>query len=266
MVSQSLYLIIKTGDEKTLKIFDVGVTGKQIIIFTPTNSGIRFKYESPLNTGTTVIDEIMLIEYQEGMENLDIPYFEGMQSVKTPVLTTNGKNLMPINSIVPKRWSGNILNHKICDINLKPNTSYTFSNGFDGVSDTIRTRIYDDNNTLLAEEWGNKYKTFTTNTNENYWVMAYDFGDGNIIKDIQIEEGAVKTAYEPYKSNILSTPEDLELRGIGDVQDELNVMTGELTQRIGEVVLMEMRDGGLLIVQIIRKTPAHGLILKTHGY
>ena len=35
----------------------------------------------------------MIIEYQEGMENWDIPYFEGMQSVKMPVLTTTGKNL-----------------------------------------------------------------------------------------------------------------------------------------------------------------------------
>ena len=36
---------------------------------------------------------IMIIEYQEGMENWDIPYFTGMQSVKLPVLTTCGKNL-----------------------------------------------------------------------------------------------------------------------------------------------------------------------------
>ena len=33
---------------------------------------------------------IMIFEYQEGMENWDIPYFTGMQSVKLPVLTTTG--------------------------------------------------------------------------------------------------------------------------------------------------------------------------------
>ena len=39
---------------------------------------------------------ILLLEYQEGMENWDIPYFEGMKSVKMPVLTTTGKNLLPL--------------------------------------------------------------------------------------------------------------------------------------------------------------------------
>ena len=33
----------------------------------------------------------MIIEYQEGMENWDIPYFEGMTSVKAPVLTLLGR-------------------------------------------------------------------------------------------------------------------------------------------------------------------------------
>lgn len=40
--------------------------------------------------------------------------------------------------------------------------------------------------------------------------------------------------YEPYKTNILSTPSDLELRGIGDVKDELNCLTGQVTECIGE--------------------------------
>ena len=36
----------------------------------------------------------MIIEYQEGMENWDIPYFEGMASCKTPILHTVGKNVV----------------------------------------------------------------------------------------------------------------------------------------------------------------------------
>ena len=79
------------------------------------------------------IDDIMIIEYQEGMENWDIPYFEGMQSVRMPVLTTSNE---------------------------------------DGTN-----------------------------------------------------------------SNILKTPSDLELRGIGEIKDTLDCLTGELIQRIGEVVL-----------------------------
>ena len=37
--------------------------------------------------------KIMIIEYVEGMENWDILYFEGIQSVQMPGLTTYGKNL-----------------------------------------------------------------------------------------------------------------------------------------------------------------------------
>ena len=88
--------------------------------------------------GAIKIRDIMIIEYQDGMENWDIPYFEGMQSVKMPVLTTSN------------------------------------------------------------------------------------------------EDGT--------KTNILTINEEVELRGIGDVKDELNLLTGELTQRIGEVVLDGSED------------------------
>lgn len=45
-----------------------------------------------INAGSLKI-RFMAIEYQQGVENWDIPYFEGMQSVKLPVLQTIGKNL-----------------------------------------------------------------------------------------------------------------------------------------------------------------------------
>ena len=39
------------------------------------------------------------------------------------------------------------------------------------------------------------------------------------------------------KTNILTVNEDVTLRGIGEVKDELNCLTGEVTERIKEVVL-----------------------------
>ena len=45
------------------------------------------------------------------------------------------------------------------------------------------------------------------------------------------------TTYEPHQSNILTVNEDVTLCGIGNVQDELDCLPGEVTQRIGEVVL-----------------------------
>lgn len=44
-------------------------------------------------SGQITFGKPMLIEYQEGMENWDIPYFEGMQSVEAPSVMTTGKNL-----------------------------------------------------------------------------------------------------------------------------------------------------------------------------
>ena len=43
--------------------------------------------------------------------------------------------------------------------------------------------------------------------------------------------------YKEYKMNILESDEEINLRRIGDVYDELNLETGELTQRIKEVIL-----------------------------
>ena len=79
------------------------------------------------------VSNLIIVEEQEGMENWALPYFESMQSVKMPVLTTSN------------------------------------------------------------------------------------------------EDGT--------KTNILSTSEDVVLRGIGKVRDELDLLTGEVAQNIGEIVL-----------------------------
>ena len=82
---------------------------------------------------TLSINNLLIVEYKEGMENWDIPYFEGMQSVKMPVLTTSNED------------------------------------------DT--------------------------------------------------------------KSNILTVNEEVELHGVGEARDELDLMTGEVVQSVGEIVL-----------------------------
>ena len=69
------------------------------------------------------------------------------------------------------------------------------------------------------------------------------FEEGRNLELVSVKMPVLTTSNEDgTKTNILSTPEDLELRGIGNVKDELNVATGELTQRIGEVVLDGSED------------------------
>lgn len=108
---------------------------KFIISLEDNANGVQLKTG---NTFDVVVEKIRLIEYVTGLENLDIPYFTGMQSVRMPVLTTSN------------------------------------------------------------------------------------------------EDGT--------KTNILSTSEDVTLRGIGDVQDTLDCLTGELTERIVEIVLDGTED------------------------
>ncbi len=125
-----------SGTEVQTSVINIGSSKgiiKSIITAQIEANRFRFRCQGYSGGNTISLNNFLILEYQEGMENWDIPYFTGMQSVKLPVLTT---------------------------------------------------------------------------TNE----------DGT-------------------KTNILSTPSDLELRGIGEVKDTLNCNTGEVTERIKEVVL-----------------------------
>lgn len=203
----------------------------------------------------------MLIPYQEGMENWDIPYFTGMQSVKMPVLTTTGKQLLNVNdldSIVSTDGT----------IPTKP-TVIDFENGIVQIEETsretskgykikvernkdyigtchstnnehIRCKILDLNGNRLDE--GQEYhskRTFKFNSGENDYIVVAFTCHTTSKQQVQLAlyEGTVlPTTYEPFKSNILSTPEDVVLRGIGGVKDTLDCLTGEVTERIGEIV------------------------------
>ena len=64
------------------------------------------------------------------------------------------------------------------------------------------------------------------------------FDETKNLELVSVKEVVLTTTNEDgTKTNILSTSEDVELRGIGNVQDTLDCLTGEVTERIGEVVL-----------------------------
>ncbi len=198
--------------------------------------------------------------------------FEGMQSVKMPVLTTNGKNLFDIKqtpsfinyvdynidvnngaiSITQKTdtTNGRLLGFKVY---LKKGKTYTYKATFHNPSNNniyLRFRNEDrtvehmSSSTNIVD--GNCTLNFTWNQNNGFgYVFLYNAISGtqsnlnSVVtwSNIQFEEGSVATTYEPYKSNILTVNEPVELRGIGDVKDTLDCLTGEVTERIGEVIL-----------------------------
>ena len=188
------------------------------------------------------VDNMVIIEYQEGMENWDIPYFEGMQSVKMPVLTTTGKNLFDDNTVFKQGY----VNYMTGGITMASNatdmiTDYIpFSNAgeftisYDG-DRRVDIVCYDSNKNYINGVAGNG--RVVTITEKTAYIVVMVRNISNVKNRVQIEKGTQVTPYEPYKSNILTVNEDVELGSVGEVKDELNLTTGELTQRVGEIVL-----------------------------
>ena len=189
---------------------------------------------------TFEIVNLIIAEYQDGMENWDISYFEGMQSVKMPGLTVTGKNLfdgeleigglsnvngLPVDNQPDRCRSINY-------IKVNSSTDYVISLSHSGI---VGIREFDEDYKLVSWASLAKGNTFTTSNQTKYLKIIVI--NTNVDNLVQLEEGTTATPYEPYKSNILTTPSDLELRGIGDAQDTLDCLTGEVTQRIVEVVL-----------------------------
>lgn len=188
------------------------------------------------------VKECVLLEGDH--TNEDIPYFEGMQSVKMPVLTTTGKNLFDKNKLEKGEFNGNgepAVNDVRCRtsdfIRVKGGSKITLSKS---TNEWFRVFGYDNNKNFVSDLVNKKSssETFAIPSNVCFIKIKFDYTlDIAMVDNIQLEVGDKATSYEPHKSNILSTPEDLELHGIGDVKDTLDCLTGEMTERIGEIVL-----------------------------
>ena len=202
-----------------------------------------------------IIYRTMVIEYQEGMENWDIPFFRGIQSVQMPVLTTTGKNLFnPNETKLGFFYDGAEIQENYHTLfpclktkNLKPNTKYTASSSYG-----LYIAFFDKNENYIGSLNTESSKVFTTPNNTYYTLlrphkgissgMAYNSLD-EFNNDVQIEEGSVATAYEPYKSNILSCNEEIVLGSVGSVVDTLDLLTGEVVKKTKEVVLNGSENG-----------------------
>lgn len=75
--------------------------------------------------------------------------------------------------------------------------------------------------------------TFSIDEDSEFKIKFVD-GD-TVIKNLQIERGSIATTYEPHTLNTIFLSEDVVLRGIDDIQDTLDLMTGEVLKRVGEI-------------------------------
>lgn len=206
------------------------------------------------------------------------PYFTGLCDVKMPILRNVGKNLFDVNmtnftnvTAIPMDGSliikKNISTHyysrtPIC---LKPNTEYTFKCNTYRESDTetcvklhLGARPHNDSLEygayVVPVGDGTFSKTFTTNSLGELYINGYTTTKGILFSNIQLEESSTVTTYEPYKTSILTTSEEVILRKVGDVCDSYDALTGECIRRIGEVVLDGTQsvsmDGSLAYIYI----------------
>ena len=232
---------------------------KRVVYTVP--SGYCCKYVAVVvsrgNDATGFENSLVIVSGDKSYLEID-NYFEGMLSVEMPVLKATGKNLFDgiiefgginTNTGLDTTWSTNF---RTSFMRVpKNNTNFLFTFNYKGLqmSGGYLIIIYYNENKerILSQTVGNQ-QPFNFNQDAYYYRITQNIG-GNLdildITNIQLEEGAVATSYEPYKSIILSTPEDLELRGIGDVKDELDCLTGKLTQRIDE-------DGSALTQEVVR--------------
>ena len=190
-------------------------------------------------------NKIMLIE---GEVEGNVDYFTGMQSVvmqnQMPILHTVGKNLIDNTSWESGRFdnsTGEVLDNSEFTryakyIQVKPSTTYVWKDDTDDFKAIYEYGATKDYIGLYGDTaYTSTSVKFTTSATTKFiriWIKNTTISSTN-----QLEESVSATTYEPYKTSILSCNDDVTLRGIGDVKDELDLLTGEMIQRIGEVVL-----------------------------
>ena len=219
------------------------------------NQDLKLSVFDTNGSASMSINEDMFMIVEGDYTNVDIPYFEGMQSVKMPVLTTTGKNLFDekATGLYDETIGKMVITNsqpvgitKIQTIRLEKGT-YTLSlnNVLANSTRPVEFRFNDFMSSKLIVNSGVNYATFTVTESNQYDFIIFAHGSGTINRievNIQLEKNSINTLYEPYKTNILTVNEPIELRGIGDVQDTLDCLTGELAERIGDVVLDGSED------------------------
>ena len=256
---------IRDGNSANTVIDYTKVGGKQYVILTTLSewqksNQILYLYVQS-KTGIHVkVKNAMIIEYQEGMEQWDLDYFEGLCDVKSPILMNIGKNLLP-DSVVwtPNRSMNDAGNTSSSDKPYSHTTEDYLPIEWIKVSSS-QCRIsyetdnlgwtnvvqYDDKKAKITKTGSNNSTgfKFTVQPNAKYFRLSVSTYK---LDTVMIEEGLTATSYESYKSNTTTfTSNDDEiivLRSLPNgICDTLNVRTGEYVQRVGEIVFDGSND------------------------
>lgn len=204
------------------------------------------------NTSELTYDSFMVIPYQDGMENWDIPYFEGMQSVKMPVLTTCGKNIfspkkMTINDGALYGYYKYRDDESVrCTLSISDkDTSVDISGIYFGTSKLGKNA--DGGVVWLIANGSVAYpESLSIVTNYNF-ISIYPNNTETLNKlterfNIQLERSEVKTTHEPFKTNILTTTS----KNLFDMNRPYDVITDSqatVTQSLDQITVSSAESG-----------------------
>lgn len=238
----------------------------------PTSTGtetlLTRGFLSPNAVSGTLKIKLMIIEYQDGMENWDIPYFEGMQSVKMPILHTVG-SLFDAQQIIPNntftyshstntgRFEFTNRGDVVANTNIQlPAGTYDISFLVRGVCDNGRVAItfakdgeawhgcsrievyygHFGSTTFKEVKSTRTFDAPVTVTLVGHAWAGGETGSGWCeLKDIRFTPVG--------KTSILSLPEEVVLRSLPNgVCDTFNTRTGVYTQRVYETTITGTGD------------------------
>lgn len=189
------------------------------------------------------------------------PYFTGLCDVKVPILKNTGKNLCRYrndfqsfgltftatkNGVIVNGVATRYVDYYVAT----PNESINYDTIHLLNSLPIGTTLVLSNNlgknSYISYRIGNgdisysRIVTVQKGMEIQGVFVRFQEGDrhSNDILTIQLEINSTPTTYEPHKTNILETSNDIVLRGLPNgVKDSYNCLTGEYVRRVGEVVL-----------------------------
>ena len=224
---------------------------------------IALRHQNGTARGSIEIGNIMILEGDWTDKELP-PYFTGLCDVKAPILQNVGKNLF--NPMLHKgltnqgdHYSVDVVgeNAPSIEYDVEPNTEYRLN--FDKYGSSSKCWIAVSIDGEYSNNSNTNYrKIFTSNGTGKVTISIGGNGKndlGHTISNIILCKNDDDISYEPYKTNILETSNDIVLRGLPNgVKDSYNCLTGEYVRRVGEVVLNGTQsvsmDGTLTYIHI----------------
>lgn len=207
------------------------------------------------------VDTGEILDSFDGTKNLELV------SVKMPVLQTYDGNIMRLSP--PQHTTNNVTIEKINDVEFLfnqggrhgmggwkwsiPNReAFTLSFDYEKVSGcenqcqiSVACAGGIADRTDLSEQFGQFEKTYHVNRTTPTAVEFKPVGEltstKSVLKISNLKWYIGNKVYSD-KTNILRTPEEVVLKGLGDVQDTLNINTGEMIERIGIAKLSQIPD------------------------